>query len=92
MTADMYVAPDDISSDTNDLFAINQIGRVQSNEEVTDVTLIQLYDNDKGNRITITTQVKITSTMYIANVQDMLKFAMTGRITDYPTITVGLTP
>ena len=92
LTADMYVDPNDISSDDNDLFALNQIGRVQSNEEVTEATLIQLYDNDKGDRITITTQVKITSIIYVANVQDMLKFSMTGEIISYPTTTIGATP
>jgi len=94
LTADMYVAPDEISSDIADLFAINQIGTVQSNEETFEATLIQLYDNDADpvQRITITTRVKITSVIYVANVQDMLKFSMTGEIIDYPTTTVANAP
>ncbi len=93
LTADMYVDPTDISA-TQD-FGLNQIGKIQANEETLEATLIQLYDNDEtptAQRITITTKVKITSVIYIANVQDMLKFSMTGEIIDYPTTTVAAAP
>ncbi len=84
----MYVDPADIS-DSED-FGINQIGTIESNGEVNEVTLIQLYTNDANpqQRITITTKLKITSVLYVANVQDMLKFSMEGEIISYPTTTV----
>lgn len=88
ITADMYLSPNDIGSDN---FDINQIGTIQSNGEVLEATLVQLYDNDETptRRVTITTLVKITSALYVANVQDMMKFSMTGEIISYPTTTVA---
>ena len=88
-TADMYVSPDDIGSSS---FDINTIGNVESNEEVIEATLIQLYDNQNNQRITILTKVKIISSLYVANVQDLLKYRMTGEIIEYPTTTVGVIP
>ncbi len=88
LTADMYLSPNDIG---NEEWDINQIGRVGSNLEVAEVTLVQLYDNDEDpvKRVTITTKVIITSAIYVANVQDMMKFSMTGKIIEYPTTTVA---
>ena len=87
LTADMYVSPNDIG-DNN--FDINKIGEVEANGEVLEATLIQLYTNDASpqQRITITTKVKINSILYVANVQDMLKFSMVGTVISYPTTTV----
>ncbi len=94
LTADMYLSPADISSDPSDEFALNQIGTINTNGEVFESTLIQLYDNDASpqQRVTITTKVKITSILFVANVQDMMKFQMVGEIIEYPTISVGATP
>lgn len=88
ITADMYVSPDDIGSDE---FDINQIGTIVSNGEVGESTLVQLYDNDASpvQRVTITTLLKITSILFVANVEDMLKFSMVGEIIAYPTTTVA---
>lgn len=85
-TADMYVSPDDIGSD---VFDINQLGNIQSNEEVTEATFIQIYNNSNGQTITITTQVKISSILFVANVSDLLKFRMVGEMIDYPTTVVA---
>lgn len=85
-TADMYVSPDDIGPD---VFDINQLGSIQSNEEVTEATFIQIYNNPNGQTITITTQVKISSILFVANVSDLLKFRMVGEMIDYPTTVVA---
>jgi len=85
-TADMYVSPDDIGSNN---FDINQLGSIQSNEEVTEATFLQIYNNPNGQTLTITTQVKISSIQFVANVQDLLKFRMVGEMIDYPTTVVA---
>ncbi len=92
LVADMYVSPNDISA-TED-FGINQIGTINTNSEVLEATLIQLYENDASpvQRVTITTKVKVISALYIANVQQMMKFSLSAQIIDYPTTTVANAP
>lgn len=85
LVADMYVHPDDIGIEEWD---INQIGTVNANGEVLEAVLIQSYPNENGDTITITTDVKVTSALYIANVEDLLKFRLTAQVIDYPTTVI----
>ena len=94
LTADMYLSPLDISSTAD--FGLNLIGTVRDVSpdvsEVIEATMVQLYDNDNGIRVTITTKIKVTGSTYLANVQDLIKFRLTGEVIEYPITTVGATP
>ena len=84
-TADMYVSPDDIGTDAWD---INHLGRIDTNEEVLEATFLQIYGNPNGDTITITTKVKVVDALYIANVQDLLKFRLTAQPIEYPQVVI----
>lgn len=90
-TADMYVSEADLG--TND-WDINTIGTIKANGEVLEATMVQLSDNDESpaRRITKTTKVKIESALFVTNVQDLIKYSMSGQIIEYPTVTVGAAP